>query len=242
MYQLLFAVCVALIVNNTFDVKCISMQPVCAVYMHLIKICVWDEKDGFISFHLSLATQSCPQRHVHKFKVSRISFINKMVTANSNSAHFRRVGSATCKSFVASGKHILFIMYMSRERNTISSCEWKGSLLGKQRKDQGRMDWCRGAGRSSGLGSRRHMGWSPMIPIETNQSWTEQIVQNLSRQHRNWTQIHSQKKEGTKAVTGAVPFQKVHFLHPKAAYWYILAPKMYILAPEMYILVPKMYI
>jgi len=36
------------------------------------------------------------------------------------------------------------------------------------------------------------------------------------------------RKKGTKAVTGAVPFQKVHFL---TLVVYILVPKMYLLAP-----------
>jgi len=55
------------------------------------------------------------------------------------------------------------------------------------------------------------------------------------------------EKKGTKAVTGAVPFQKVHFCTQRLhigtlVYFSISAPKMYISLPEMYILAPEMYI
>jgi len=47
--------------------------------------------------------------------------------------------------------------------------------------------------------------------------------------------IHSQKK-GTKAVTGAVPFQKVNFCLFKVLICTILGVNMYILGANKYIL------
>jgi len=50
------------------------------------------------------------------------------------------------------------------------------------------------------------------------------------------------RKKGTKAVTGAVPFQKVHFCTIATLVVHIstiLLPKMYTLTPKMYILGPK---
>jgi len=52
--------------------------------------------------------------------------------------------------------------------------------------------------------------------------------------------IHSQKKKGTKAVTGAVPLKKGTLLYILAPEMYILAHEMDILAPEMDILAPEM--
>jgi len=55
----------------------------------------------------------------------------------------------------------------------------------------------------------------------------------------------SEKKTGTKAVTGAVPLKKVHYctqrLHIGSLVVHI-APKIFILTPKMSILAPKMYI
>jgi len=53
------------------------------------------------------------------------------------------------------------------------------------------------------------------------------------------------RKKGRKVVTGAVPFQKVHFCTQRMHIGTLvvhLAPKMYILVPKMYILAPEMYI
>jgi len=50
--------------------------------------------------------------------------------------------------------------------------------------------------------------------------------------YRQHVTIHSQKKKGTKVVTGLYLFKRYTFV-PKGC---ILVPKWYILAPKMYIL------
>jgi len=55
-------------------------------------------------------------------------------------------------------------------------------------------------------------------------------------------EIHIFQKKGTKAVTGAVPFQKVNFFSVLSANMYILSVNIYILGAIMYILGVNMYI
>jgi len=74
-------------------------------------------------------------------------------------------------------------------------------------------------------------------PVQSDLWRIIQVANRFIKRTSNTLNITLRKK-GTKAVTGAVPFQKVHFV----LQWYILVPKLYILPLKMYILGPKMYI
>jgi len=50
------------------------------------------------------------------------------------------------------------------------------------------------------------------------------MAYKLDHEHNSWYTV---RKKGTKAVTGAVPFQKGTLLYLKGAYWYYNFTNMY---------------